>query len=203
VTGCASADFNRDGREDIIAVRWLRDSILYLGQGDGRYSDATATAGLAGVRGPSHGALVFDYDKDGWLDVLITAQAPYEESVRSLLQPGYRAAKYTPRLFRNKGGAGFEEVTAQAGLTRCYGTMQALAADFDTDGWTDILLINGGLAEPRLEPSVILRNVNGTRFEEWAYVPGFDHPGNFLSGTVAVQNGRTRIALTPGSVPGS
>ena len=199
ITACVSGDIDRDGRSDVLVVRWWRGVVLYLGRDDGRYADATAAAGLSATRGPNQGAIAFDFDKDGWLDILVTAQAPYEESVRSLLQPGYRAAKFTPRLFRNIGGAKFEEVTAQAGLTRCYGTMQALAADFDADGWTDVLLVNGGRAEPRLEPSVILRNVNGSRFEEWAYVPGFDNPGNYASAALAIEGGRTRIALARSS----
>jgi tetratricopeptide (TPR) repeat protein len=195
ITACVSSDVDRDGRADVLVVRWWRGLVLLLGRDDGRYAEATAAAGLSLTRGPNHGAIVLDYDKDGWLDILVTAQAPYEESVRSLLQPDYRAAKYTPRLFRSTGGAKFEEVTAQAGLTRCYGTMEAHAADFDADGWTDVLLVNGGRAEPRLEPSVILRNVNGGRFEEWAYVPGFDYPGNYASAALAIEGGRTRIAL--------
>ncbi|MFB3922667.1 MAG: FG-GAP-like repeat-containing protein [Terriglobia bacterium] len=189
---CVVGDFNKDGQPDLFILYWRAPAVLYANRGGGRFEDVTAASGLAGVGGSSFSATSFDFDKDGRLDLLVSAQAPAEEVVRSTLQPDAGVSHYSPRLFRNLGGH-FEEITDKAGLHRAYGTMQAVAGDFDGDGWTDILLANGGLEAARLEPSVVLRNVEGKRLDEWSYLPAFDRPENFLGASLArdKRNGKT------------
>ncbi len=146
--------------------------------------------------GPAFSAVWFDYNRDGHLDLLMAPHAPYEDVVRCLLDPGFRCAGPTPRLFRNRGDSGFEEVTAAAGLDRCYGVMQAVAGDLNADGWPDLVLVSGSLDAQRLEPSVVLRNRQG-RFEEWCYLPGFDAPRNFTGlqpGGAWIENPLLRLA---------
>jgi hypothetical protein len=162
---------------------WRREAALYRNQGHGVFRDATAEAGLQGIRGQGLSAIFFDYDNDGSPDLLVTTQAPYEESVRCLLQRTYRTNRDTPRLFRNRGNGSFEDVTARVGLNRSYGIMQALAVDLDGDGWKDLMLVNGSPDALRLEPSVVLRNVKGAEFREWLYVPDFATPANFIGGS--------------------
>jgi Flp pilus assembly protein TadD len=176
---CTVGDYNGDGQTDRFILYWRRPAVLYAGLQDGSYADRTEQAGLAGIRGLGFSALFFDYNRDRAPDLLITTHAPYEDVVQCLLQPDFKATRNTPRLFRNKGDGTFEEVTAQVGLTRCYGTMQAAATDVDADGWPDLLLVNGSLDAQRLEPSVVLRNRQGRDLREWFYVPGFNQPGNF------------------------
>lgn len=178
-TDCVAADFDGDGDNDLFVVYWLKPAALFLTRG-GTLQEATKEGGLDGIRERSFSAAALDFDRDGRLDLFLSFHAPFEETVRGLVQPEYRALRYTPRLFRNTGGAKFQEVTAQAGLRRCYGTMQALPGDFDGDGWSDILLVNGSLDGERLEPSVILRNQEGKTFAEWAWIPSFDRPGNYV-----------------------
>jgi|GEM_PF-1395631 len=185
---CTLADTARAGRLDVFVLFWHRDAVLFRNQGGGRFADVTRQAGLQGIRGTGFSALFFDYDRDGFPDLLVTSHAPAEDVARSLLEPRYQATEFTPRLFRNKGGAGFEEVTAKVGLNRSYGTMQALALDFDGDGWPDLLLANGSLDRERLEPSVVLRNIRGREFREWFRLPGRDQPGNFVGATVGLLN---------------
>ena len=62
------------------------------------------------------GALFFDYDDDGWLDVFIVDGMSRH------------------RLFRNRGNGTFEDLTAQSGITRGAYGMGACAADYDNDG---------------------------------------------------------------------
>lgn len=193
VTDCIAADFDGDGKTDLFVLYWLKEAALFLDR-RGTLDEATAEAGLAGIRARSFSAAALDYDRDGRLDLFLSAHAPFEEAARSLVQPAYRAARHIPRLFRNLGGAKFREVTGEVGLTRCYGTMQAVVSDFDQDGWTDVLLVNGSLDRQRLEPSVILRNEEGKTFTEWAWIPAFDRPGNFVG---ARRDGSVITLLTP------
>lgn len=185
---CAVGDYNRDGRPDVFVLYWHRDGILYANAGSGKFSDVTERAGLRGLRGEGFSALFFDFDRDGSPDLLVTSHAPPEEVARCLLQPNFTSARFTPRLFRNTGAGWFEEVTSKMGLNRCYGTLQALTADFDSDGWPDLLLVSGSLDRLTLEPSVILRNFQGKAFHEWSYLPSYDQPGNFFGAAVAQFN---------------
>ncbi len=185
---CAVGDFSGDGKLDLFVLYWQSPAVLYANRGNGRFEDVTKTAGLAGVGGHGFSAVFFDFDNDGQPDLLVTSQAPLEEVARSILQPEDRSTHYAPRLFRNAGGI-FEEVTENVGLHHAYGTMQAVVADFDGDGRQDVLLANGGVEAARLEPSVVLRNMNGEKLEEWLFLPSFDQPGNFL-GVALAPHGR-------------
>ena len=181
---CVSGDYDNDGRLDLLVVYWESGVALYRNQGRGRFSDVTGQAGLSAVHGRTLSALFFDFDADGRLDLLVTEQAPFAEAVRCLLQPEERSVHNT-RLYRNTGDGRFVNVTKNVGLDRAFGTVQALARDFDGDGWPDLLLVNGSLDIHRLEPSVILRNVEGREFRPWIYLPGFGSAANFIGGAVA------------------
>ncbi len=69
--------------------------------------------------------------------------------------------------------------------------------DLNSDGWDDLLLVNGSLDAQRLEPTVALRNIQGREFREWFYVPDFDAPGNFIGATTGQfsESGRPTIFL--------
>jgi hypothetical protein len=87
-------------------------------------------------------------------------------------------------LLRNDGRGGFEDVANIAGLDAAFGIMQALAADFDNDGWVDLLFANGSLDSCRLEPSVVLRNEDGKRFTFWQRIPADGGNCNMTAGAV-------------------
>ena len=194
---CAPADYDHDSKPDLFVLYWKQNAGLYHNQGAGKFSDATKPAGLGGIHATSFSALFFDYNNDAWPDLLVSSQAPFEESVRCLLQPDFRASRHTPRLFQNRKNGTFAEVTGVMGLDRCYGTMQVLASDLDSDEWTDLLFINGSLDAERLEPSVALRNREGKGFEEWFYLTDFDAPANYIGAAIADfdRNGRQDFYL--------
>jgi len=197
---CAVGDYNGDGLVDLFVLRWKRPAILYRNNGDGSFADATSQAKLCGIGGDGFSALFLDYDRDDRPDLLVTSHAPYEMAIRCLIKPDFTAARYTPRLFRNRGYGSFEEVTTTSGLNRCYGVMQAIAVDADRDGWLDLIFANGGLEKHRLEPSVVLHNLEGRRFSVQCYLPGFNAPSN-STGVVAAdfnQDGKVDFYL-PGS----
>lgn len=99
------------------------------------------------------GLAIFDYDNDGRQDLLFidSSQWPWRDSGR----PGG-----SPRLYRNLGNLRFEDVTVATGLADVsqYG-MGVAVADYDGDGFRDIYLTAVG-------SNHLLRNVNGTRFED-------------------------------------
>lgn len=197
---CAAADYDQDGWTDLLILRWKRPVLLLRNNGNGTFADMTAASNLARVVGDGFSALFFDYNGDQRPDLLITTHAPYEKALLSLLKTDYTATRHTPRLFRNTSSGGFEEVTAQVHLNRCYGVMQAVAADVDRDGWSDLVFANGGPDNYRLEPSLVLRNREGQRFDPLVYLPRTDRPSNALGAAVADfdSDGNVEVLL-PGS----
>jgi hypothetical protein len=90
------------------------------------------------------GALFFDYDGDGWIDLFVVDGG-------SLDAPAV-AARARHRLFHNRGNGTFEDVTGGSGIPhRDYG-MGACAGDVDNDGRPDLYVTNYG-------PNVLLRNM--------------------------------------------
>lgn len=88
---------------------------------DAKYLPETLGAGCA----------FLDYDGDGWLDILL---------VNGMDWPGHKKRHSTPRLYRNNRNGTFTDVTQRAGLAvEMYG-MGVAVADFDNDGFPDILI---------------------------------------------------------------
>jgi enediyne biosynthesis protein E4 len=96
---------------------------------------ASADRHLAEIMGS--GGLFFDYDNDGWVDVFLVDGGSIADTAL--------AARARHRLYRNRGSGRFEDVTAKAGIEhgRVYG-MGACAADYDNDGWIDLVITGVG-----------------------------------------------------------
>lgn len=87
------------------------------------------------------GVALFDYDNDALYDILIVS-----------------GEGGPSRLYRNKGKLRFEETGVRLGLTRTGWGQGACAGDFDTDGFTDLLVTYWGR-------NSLYRNIGGRRFE--------------------------------------
>lgn len=85
------------------------------------------------------GIALLDYDGDGLLDVFITGGGHFEGPTKNQIEG------YPCKLFRNLGGWKFQEVTREAGLERTWPyTHGAAVADFDRDGYPDLLVTGFG-----------------------------------------------------------
>ena len=156
--GVAVADFDNDGYSDIYVCQWGQN-VLYHNNGNGTFTDVTKRAGVAGLdfREPFHtGAVWFDYDRDGRLDLLVCGYVKFRldglryctlaEGVLSSCPPS--SYDGTPSiLYHNNGDGTFTNVTKRAGVYFPNGkALSALTCDFDDDGWTDVIVGNDGKA---------------------------------------------------------
>lgn len=132
--GCAWIDYNRDGLLDLYLVNGAETAVfkpskpahgaLYRNNGDGAFTDVTASAhvGAEGLFGM--GVAVGDYDNDGYPDLMVLG---YGRSI----------------LYHNNGDGTFTDVTARAGVANA-GKWASSAAwfDYDNDGRLDLAIAN-------------------------------------------------------------
>ena len=175
----AVGDYDNDGLDDL----FLTDSDegtscrLLHNEGHLRFRDATMAAGVGegnDSRSIVSDALWFDYDNDGWRDLLVVRFG-------------------TPLLYHNEGNGAFRNVTAQSGLTSFANSIAAIAVDYDNDGRLDLLFGNYfkpvnlfDLGDPHILPAdldnasngggvALYRNMGGGRFEDVTARAGLAH----------------------------
>jgi len=150
--GVAVGDFDNDGYPDLYVTGYGR-AILYHNNGNGTFTDVTAKAGVADQGGWSTSAGWFDYDKDGWLDLLVTNYIEWtpqnnlwcgerKPGYRSYCNPGNYKGQKT-KLYHNNHDGTFTDVSDKSGvgLPESKG-MGVVLADFNGDGWPDIAIAN-------------------------------------------------------------
>ncbi len=162
--GVLTADFDNDGWPDVYVANDSTASALYQNKKNGKFTDIAMEAGCAlsadGKPQAGMGVSAADYDMDGNLDIVKT-----------------NFAGDTPSLYRNLGGAAFEDATFPAGLGKHtqYLGWGCGFFDFDNDGWPDILLCNGHVY-PEVEQltteagyaqrKLLYRNLHNGHFED-------------------------------------
>src|SRR5262249_17153566 len=113
--GSTLGDFDGDGHLDIFKTNFSDDtSTLYRNLGDGTFEDATFAAGLGlHTQYLGWGALFFDFDNDGWPDLLLVNGHVYPEVDRQHLGSNFQEPKI---LYHNNGNGTFTDISAEAGL---------------------------------------------------------------------------------------
>jgi hypothetical protein len=136
--GCVWLDYNNDGKPDLFVANGrplgkgmhpyplsqppdpVPTNHLYRNDGNGKFTDVTAAAGVAGDSF-SFGAAAADFDNDGNTDLIVTSYGRVT-------------------LYRNRGDGTFEDVTAKAGLDVKGWAINATWLDYDRDGCLDLFI---------------------------------------------------------------
>lgn len=129
--GAVFADVNNDALLDLFVCRNAAPNLLFINQGDGTFAEEAEERGLGIVDGNAVGAFA-DFDRDGWLDVLILTNQ----------MEGTEPLGRVDRLFRNKGNGYFTEVTKASGLGAPTFGHAATWFDYNGDRWPDLYLCN-------------------------------------------------------------
>jgi hypothetical protein len=150
--GVAVGDYNNDGHPDIYVTGYGR-AILYRNNADGTFTDVTVKAGVADEGAWSTSAGWFDFDKDGWLDLVVTNYIDW--SPKNNLWCGERAPGYRSycnpnnyrgqktKLYHNNHNGTFTDVSDRSGVGAPESKgMGLVLADFNGDGWPDIVVAN-------------------------------------------------------------
>lgn len=176
--GAGFLDYDRDGFLDLFVSRYVEWSfaenpwcgerkpgyrsychpkhfapiphLVYRNTGNGAFEDASEATGFTAAPGKGLGIAFNDYDRDGWIDVLVANDS------------------FPQQLFRNLEGKGFEELALLSGMAydengRTFAGMGTDFADYNNDGNPDIFI--NALAHQRY---ALFRN-EGELFE---YVSG-------------------------------
>jgi hypothetical protein len=153
--GVDAGDFDNDGDEDIFITEQTGEGHnLYVNDGHGAFEDQSARSGLASasLAFTGFGAAWFDFDNDGWLDLLTVNGAV--QTIEALAQAHDPFPLHQRKqLFRNLGrplrgegasGVRFEDVSAKAGKVFELSEVGRGAAfgDIDNDGDTDVVVAN-------------------------------------------------------------
>jgi enediyne biosynthesis protein E4 len=175
--GCAVADYDNDGYEDVFITGYGFNRLLHNNR-DGTFSEVTQLAGLGhssydGCVGA--GCVFFDFDRDGWIDLYIghylKFQLPdYAPALRAHV-PVYANPRSFPevasKLYRNHGDGTFEDVSESSGIARFKGyAMGVVSADFDGDGWPDLYVGND------VTGNFLFHNLKNGTFEEIGVLAG-------------------------------
>ncbi len=149
--GAAVGDYDNDGHVDIF-VAALGQNRLFRNNGNRRFSDVTAASGLAGPDEFSSSAAWVDYDKDGRLDLFVANYVQWSMATDLFCTlDGTRKSYCTPesykgvsaRLWRNRGGGKFADVTRPAGVFDPTSKgLGVVVLDYNQDSWPDLLLVN-------------------------------------------------------------
>jgi enediyne biosynthesis protein E4 len=150
--GASFADVNNTGRPDLFVTTVNQGNVLFRNDGNGHFTDVTEQSGL-GVKAHSSGALFFDYDRDGLLDLLVCNVGVYtsDEKGPAGEYVGLKDAFFGhlhperfegPRLYKNLGNYHFKDVTEEVGLDPKIWGGDADVVDLNGDGWPDIYFLN-------------------------------------------------------------
>ncbi len=162
-------DFNNDGWPDIYVACDSTSSTLYRNKKDGTFTDVSLESGTAynedGNAQAGMGVTIGDYDNNGFPDIFKT-----------------HFADDLPILYKNSGREFFDDVSRLAGFDHTrYVQWGTGFADFDNDGWADILTVTGNVYPevekifkeyPHRSQRLLYQNLGNGKFKDVSMVSG-------------------------------
>lgn len=119
------------------------------------------------VEGTGAGAMFFDYDGDGWLDIYLVNGRWHPDFSNN--QGRHLRGKLFNKLYRNNGNGTFADVTQKAGVAGRNFACGASAADYDDDGDLDLYVLCYG-------PNEFYRNNGDGTFTDISEKSGLADP---------------------------
>jgi len=149
---CAFADIDNDGLPDLFVTTVRHGNHLFHNLGGGKFRDIATEAGV-GYVGHSSGAVFFDYDGDGLLDLFLTNVGVYTSNAKGPggyyvgLPDAFHGHTHPDRaeasvLYHNLGGGRFKDVTREVGLVDSSWSGDATVIDVNDDGRPDLYILN-------------------------------------------------------------
>jgi hypothetical protein len=173
--GVAVGDTQNRGQLDVFITSFGADR-FYHNNGDGTFTDVTAKAGFdPKTTHWSSSCAFFDYDRDGYLDLLVVRFAIFDPNkhCRASNDPNdfdycgpHMFEGVLSTLYHNNGDGTFTDVTAKAGIDAPSRGWGVVCADFTGDGWPDIFVANDE------EPAQLWVNQHDGTFKEEAIQRG-------------------------------
>jgi len=150
--GASFADVDNDGKQDLFVTTVRHGNHLFHNLGNGNFRDATEQAGL-NYSGHSSGAVFFDYNRDGLLDLFLCNVGHYTTDQKGRggyyvgMGDGFSGHLHPDRtepciLYKNLGNNRFQSVTEAVGLSKCGWSGDASFADLNSDGFPDLYILN-------------------------------------------------------------
>lgn len=147
-------DFDNDGRPDLFVSTVRMGNKLFRNRGGGRFEDVTAGSGLESDK-PAHssGAVMFDYNGDGLLDLFVCNVGVYTRNERGRggfflgRSDAFQGWMFPARseqsvLYENRGGGKFEDISKRAGLMHRGWSGDASFCDLNQDGFPDLMVLS-------------------------------------------------------------
>jgi len=159
-TGVAVADYDGDGRKDVLLAALGRNR-LFHNEGDG-FREVTEEAGVSGADDAwTTSAAFLDYDRDGDLDLFAVNYVQWSRAIDYEVDyrltgigraygPPTNFQGTDPYLYRNDGDGSFTDVSAEAGVQvdnpatgrPMAKALAVTALDVDGNGWLDLFVAN-------------------------------------------------------------